>query len=141
MVIVIPASKVMSMLHRGEQQTYHSANAAQQYRFDQKLKQYLVARCAERFSQADFERPLSDRNQHDVHHHDAADNQRNQRDWNDDPGDSGGELVDLISESCVLTTPNVSSSLPINLRLFRSVDRASSIAVMNASRSRAFPCT
>src|SRR6185312_3688022 len=78
------------------QQTDHAAQGAKNSRFDQELKQDLAFRSADGFSQSDFKRSFGDADEHDVHHHDAADYERDQRDGNDNSRDSASELVDLI---------------------------------------------
>jgi hypothetical protein len=51
--------------------------------FDQELKHNVYATGANRHAQADLAGTLRDRNQHDIHDADAADDQRNNRDGRD----------------------------------------------------------
>ena len=47
----------------------------------------MIPRRAERFANADLPRPLGDRDQHDVHDADAADQQAHGRDAGQQPGE------------------------------------------------------
>ena len=88
-VIVIDASTVINVVTpQASSSPMIPPKRAKNCRLDQKLKQDLPPRRADRFSQSNFKCSFGDAHQHDVHHHDAADNQRDQRDRNNDHGDA-----------------------------------------------------
>src|SRR5207248_10933659 len=66
----------------------------------EELAQYVAAPRAEGLPQADLASPFRDRHQHDVHDHDAADDQRHEHDARDDGGedraDAGPESLDAF---------------------------------------------
>ena len=53
-----------------------AADEANHYGLGKKLKQHVEAACANRHANADFAGSFGDRDQHDVHHANAADNER-----------------------------------------------------------------
>ena len=55
----------------------NATKQAQHDRFHEKLQQHVLAAGADRHPQADLACPLGDRDEHDVHDADAADEQRN----------------------------------------------------------------
>ena len=57
-----------------------AADEADQHRLDQELPHDVAAPRADRHAHADLARPLGHRHQHDVHHPDAADDQRDHGD-------------------------------------------------------------
>src|SRR5215213_1648855 len=79
-----------------DQQPDDSAERAKNSRLNQKLHQDLSPRGTHRFSESDFECSLSHAYQHDVHHYNPADNERDQSDRDHDLRDGACELVDLI---------------------------------------------
>ena len=69
-------------LEDAAQDPERTSNRGDRNGLDQKLRQNVFAACAHRFADAYFLRPFSNRHQHDVHHDDSADDQRNCRDAN-----------------------------------------------------------
>ena len=81
-----------------EHKSEYPANDAEQSRFDQELRKYLAAGRPDRLAKADLERPLRNRDQHDVHHNYAADDEDDQRDRYNDGGDRTRYLIHLRIE-------------------------------------------
>ena len=63
-------------------------------RFDEELQQDVLTARAERLAHADFAGAFGDRDQHDVHDDDAADDQRNAGDG----GDHGAETIEYLAQ-------------------------------------------
>ncbi|MPL92315.1 hypothetical protein SDC9_38413 [bioreactor metagenome] len=64
----------------------HAADQTHEHRLDQKLPDDVAAPRADRHAHADLAGALGHRDQHDVHHPDAADDERDHRDRGDEPG-------------------------------------------------------
>ena len=71
-----------------------------------------LAACAERFADADFPGALRDRDQHDVHDDDAADDQRDQRDGAQHRAEGVGELAWRSRPGCCWCRAEKESSAP-----------------------------
>ena len=66
--------------HVRDQHAGRAAGERRRQPLEQELQQDRAAPRAERLAQADLARPLGDRHEHDVHHADAADGQRQHAD-------------------------------------------------------------
>src|SRR5690606_35856294 len=88
--------------HRAEgQRAEHAqgaADQADQHRLDQELPEDVALPRTDRHAHADFAGTLGDRDQHDVHHPNAADHQRNQRDHRDQQGHGAAGLLDGLAD-------------------------------------------
>ena len=80
------------------EETKQAAKGAQHAGLDQKLTEDLFAGRAHSLAQADLEGALGHTDEHDIHHHDPADDQRDERDWYHYRGNAAGELIDLVVE-------------------------------------------
>ena len=71
----LPSRKVREHLRArdAEEETAHAAEDAHHDALDEELHQHVRAARAEREANADLTRALGDRDQHDVHHANAAD--------------------------------------------------------------------
>ena len=77
----------------GDAQSDQPAQQADAGGLDQELQQNVAAPGADGLAHADLARPLDDRNEHDVHDADAADEQRQAGDEQADDGNRAGLLV------------------------------------------------
>src|SRR5947209_13717860 len=82
----------------GQQEAEDAAARGQERRLDQELQEHLLARRAQSFAQADLEGALGDGDEHDVHHDDAADKERDGRDGNDHSRDAARQRVNLARD-------------------------------------------
>ena len=69
----------------------HAAEQGQRQRLDQELGEDVAAARADRLADADLAGPLADRDQHDVHDPDAADDQRDRGDPAEQEGQRAGD--------------------------------------------------
>ena len=74
------------------------AEQAERDRFDQELKEDVPPRRAERLADADLARALGDRDEHDVHDADAADEQRHRRDSGEQRREHRGRLAQRVED-------------------------------------------
>ncbi len=100
----------------------------QRDRLGQHLRHDVAALGAERLAQPDLARPLAHHHQHDVHDHDAADQQRQADDADQQHGDAGGGLLEDASTESDATMPKLSGSAGLRPRSTRSATRVSSFA-------------
>ena len=78
----------------GDPQT--AAHPGQGHRLGQELHGDVPAGAAERFAEADLPRPLGDVDEHDVHHPDPADQERDAGDQHHHRRDAAGDLLEAL---------------------------------------------
>src|ERR1051326_2688695 len=91
----------------GEEEAEDAAARRQERRLDQELQQHLLARRADRLSESDLEGALGHRDEHDVHHHDGPDDERDGRDRHDDERDAARERVNVVGDLARVDQPEV----------------------------------
>ena len=80
----------------GKQEADHSSDGSQKRRFDQELQEYVAALRSHGFARSYLHRSFGNRNQHDIHDHDATDNQRNKSYGSNHHCDGSRNLADHI---------------------------------------------
>ena len=83
---------------------YHADDSAEEghgRRFDQELRHDVAAARAERLAHTDLARALGDRDQHDVHDDDAADDQRDSGERDEDGKEAGADALPDADEGLV----------------------------------------
>ena len=83
---------------RAERDAGEAAEHAERDRLDQELPQHVAGARADRPADANLARPLGDRQQHDVHDADAADEQRHRRDGAEQRRHRPGRAVERAAE-------------------------------------------
>ena len=96
----------------------HAADAGKRHRLQQKLHADVRLARADRFADADLAGPLRHRDQHDVHHPDAAHQQADGADHAGEQHQRAGQLVPQVGEEIRV------GDLEIVLRVVRHVAAA-----------------
>src|SRR5215210_4713210 len=100
-----------------QQEAEDAAARRQERRLDEELQKHLLARRAQSLAQPDLEGALGHRDEHDVHHDDAADEERDGRDGDDHGRDAARQRVHLARDPLRVHDAEVVLLAPLELVL------------------------